>query len=86
MKGDSSLCATTDCRLTYVFLPDCTARFGALPRGRGPHALQLAALGRCSRNRTQPARADPEAWPCLGSHQHLQGRLFGKRSASGRRR
>ena len=36
MKGDSSLFATTDCRLTYVCLPDCTALFGALPRGRGP--------------------------------------------------
>ena len=36
MKGDSSLCATTDSRQTYVCLPDCTALFGALPRGRGP--------------------------------------------------
>ena len=36
MKGDLSLCATTDCRLTSVFLPDCTANFGALPRERGP--------------------------------------------------
>ena len=35
MKEASSLRATTDCRLTYVFLPDCTALFGALPRGRG---------------------------------------------------
>ena len=36
MKGDSGLFATTDCRLTYVCLPDCIALFGALPRGRGP--------------------------------------------------
>ena len=36
MKGDSSLFATTDCRLTYVCLPDCTALFWAPPRGRGP--------------------------------------------------
>ena len=41
MKGDSSLCATTDCRLPYVFLPDCTALFGALPRGRGPKPCSL---------------------------------------------
>ena len=42
MKGDSSLCATTDCRQTYVFLPDCTALFGTLPRGRGamPRSLR----------------------------------------------
>ena len=42
MKGDSSLCATTDCRRACVFLPDCTALFGALPRGRGPmpHSLR----------------------------------------------
>ena len=30
MKGDSSLFATTDCRLTYVCLPDSTALFGML--------------------------------------------------------
>ena len=36
MKGDLSLCATTDCRLPYVFLPDCTALFGVLPEGAGP--------------------------------------------------
>ena len=36
MKGDSSLGATTDCRLARVCLPDCTTLFGALPRGRGP--------------------------------------------------
>ena len=41
MKGDSSLCATTDCRLTYVCLPDCTALFGALPRGRRPMPCSL---------------------------------------------
>ena len=41
MKGDSSLCATTDCRLTYVCLPDCTAHFWALPRGRGPMPRSL---------------------------------------------
>jgi hypothetical protein len=41
MKEDSSLCATTDCRLTYVCLPDCTALFGALPRGRGPMPRSL---------------------------------------------
>ena len=41
MKGDSSLCATTDCRLPYVFLPDCTVLFGALPRGRGPKPCSL---------------------------------------------
>ena len=58
---------------------------GSAPRARA-HATQLAALGRCSRNHTLPARAEPEAWLCLGLHQHLQGRLFGKRSASGRRR
>lgn len=43
MKGDSSLCATTDCRLTYVCLPGCTALFGALPRGRGPMPRSLRA-------------------------------------------
>jgi len=43
MKGDSSLCATTDCRLTYVCLPGCTAHFGALPRGRGPMPRSLRA-------------------------------------------
>ena len=41
MKGDSSLFATTNCRLTCVFLPDCTALFGALPRGRGPMPRSL---------------------------------------------
>ena len=41
MKGDSSLCATTDCRQTYVFLPDCTALFGTLPRGRVPMPRSL---------------------------------------------
>jgi|GEM_PF-3426617 len=41
MKGDSSLRATTDCRLTYVCQPDCTAHFEALPRGRGPMPRSL---------------------------------------------
>ena len=41
MKGDSSLCATNDCRQAYVCLPDCTALFGALPRGRGPMPRSL---------------------------------------------
>ena len=41
MKGDSSPCLTTDCRLTYVCLPDCTAHFGALPRERGPMPRSL---------------------------------------------
>ena len=41
MKKDSSPFATTDCRLTYVCLPDCTALFGALPRGRGPMPCSL---------------------------------------------
>ena len=41
MKGDSSLCATSDCRLTSVFLPDCTAHFGALPQGCGPMPRSL---------------------------------------------
>ena len=59
-----------------------------LPRGRGPipRSLRRWALGAAHEKHTQPARAEPEAWLCLGSHQHLQGRLFGKRSASGRRR
>ena len=35
MKGDLSRCATTGCRRARVCLPDCTALFGALPRGRG---------------------------------------------------
>ncbi len=41
MKGDSSLFATADCRLTCVCLPDFTALFGALPRGRGPMPRSL---------------------------------------------
>ena len=41
MKEDSSLFATADCRLTYVCLPDCTAHFRALPRGRGPMPRSL---------------------------------------------
>ena len=41
MKGDSSPFATADCRLNYVCLPDCTALFGALPRGRGPMPCSL---------------------------------------------
>ena len=36
MKGDSSLRVTTDCRLTYVCLPDCTAPSGLCPEGAGP--------------------------------------------------
>ena len=83
MKGDSSLCATNDCRLAYVCLPDCTALFGTLPRGREPPPPQLAALGLCSSEGTEVAQAEPKAWRCLGLHQHLQGGLFGKRSASG---
>ena len=41
MKRDSSLLLPTDCCLTYGCLPDCTARFGALPRGRGPMPRSL---------------------------------------------
>jgi hypothetical protein len=41
MKEDSSLCAKTDCRLTYGCLLDCTALFGALPRRRGPMPRSL---------------------------------------------
>ena len=41
MKGDSSPRLTTDCRLTYGCLPDCTTLFGALPRGRGPMPRSL---------------------------------------------
>ena len=47
---------------------------------------QLSALGRCSREDTEAAQADPKAWVFFELHQHLQGGLFGKRSASGRRR
>ena len=36
MKRDSSPFTTSDCHLAYMCLPDCTAHFGALPRGRGP--------------------------------------------------
>lgn len=41
MKGDSSLRPTTDCCLLYGCLPDCTALFGALRRGRGPMPRSL---------------------------------------------
>ena len=41
MKRDSSLRLTTDCCLTYRCLPDCTARFGALPQVRGPMPRSL---------------------------------------------
>ena len=41
MKRDSSLLLPTDCCLTYRCLPDCTARFGALPRVRGPMPRSL---------------------------------------------
>ena len=39
MKGDSSLCATTDCRLTYVFpcfCPTAPLSLGLCPEGVGP--------------------------------------------------
>ena len=41
MKGDSSLRLTADCCLIYGCLPDCTALFGTLPRGRGPMPRSL---------------------------------------------
>ena len=88
MKGDSSVCATNDCR--HKRLPPglrVSARLHRSLRGSAPraqaHAPQLAALGRCSSKGTEVAQAEPKAWPCLGLHQHLQGGLFGKRSASG---
>jgi hypothetical protein len=35
VKIDSSPGQTTDCRVTYGWLPDCIALFGARPRGLG---------------------------------------------------
>ena len=87
MKGDSSLFATTDCRLTYVCLPDCTALFGALPRGHRPMPCSLRRWAAAQETAPSlPGRNRRLGLVCLGLHQHLQGRLFGKRSASGRRR
>ena len=72
-------------RLTDDRLPGCTARFGARPRGRAPMPSSLA-LGLRPSDSTEVARPEPGHWTRLELHQHLQRRLFGKRSASGRRR
>ena len=64
---------------------------GGTPRVPPLHAHLMKEPTCTQQERSQRASretpwAERGAWLCLGSHQHLQGRLFGKRSASGRRR
>lgn len=59
---------------------------GSAPRARA-HAPQLEALGLWATLKArQSYKRKRCACSCLALHQHLQGRLLGKRSASGRRR
>ena len=71
-------------RLTSGYLPGGTALVGALPRGRVPipRSLWRWAFAQA----TAPRLRDRNRGIGLALHQHLQRRLFGKRSASGRRR
>jgi hypothetical protein len=65
--------------------PTARSRTGT-PLSLLAYALQLTALYRCFMEATNMANTASELRFFFESHQQLQGRLFGKRSASGRRR